>query len=384
MGGGHFVILRLTFNSNFVIAFNQDPSEIVLDWTAWDPVCRINWTQLVRHGSIWGEHFVILRLTINSNFVMAFNQDSSEIVLDWEVSDPVCRNNRSQLVRHTSMGGGHFVILCLTINSNFVMAFNQDSSEIVLDWTAWDPVCRINRTQLVRHTSMGGGHFVILRLTFNSNFVITFNQDPSEIVLDWTAWDPVCRKDWTQLVRHASKGDGHFVILRLTFYSNFVTAFNQDPSETVLDRTAWDPVCRINWTQLVRHTSMGGTYIVILRFPFYSNFVIAFNQDPSEIVLDWTAWDPVCRINRSQLVRHASKGGGHFVILRFPFYSNFVTAFNQDPSETVLDWTAWNPVCRINRTQLVRHTSMGGTYIVILRLPFYSNFVIAFNQDPLK
>jgi len=27
MGGGHFVTLRLTFNSNFVIAFNQDRLE---------------------------------------------------------------------------------------------------------------------------------------------------------------------------------------------------------------------------------------------------------------------------------------------------------------------------------------------------------------------
>jgi len=85
---------------------------------------------------------------------------------------------------------------------------------------------------------------------------------------------------------------------------------------------------------------MGGGHIVILRLTFNSNFVIAFNQDPSEIVLDWGASDPVCRINRSQLVRYVSMEGGHIVILRFPFYSNFVIAFNQEPSEIVLDWTA--------------------------------------------
>jgi len=192
----------------------------------------------------------------------------------------------------------------------------------------------------------------------------------------WAASDPACRINRTQLMRHASKVGGHFVMLRFPFYSNFVIAFNQEQSETVLDWTAWDPVCRINRTQLVRHGSIWGEHFVILRLTINSNFVMAFNQDSSEIVLDWTAWDPVCRINRKQLVRHTSMGGGHYLILRFPFYSNFVIAFNQDPSEIVLDWTAWDPVCRINRTQLVRHTSMGGGHIVILRFPFYSNFVI--------
>jgi len=85
------------------------------------------------------------------------------------------------------MGGGHFVILRFPFYTNFVTAFNQDPFETVLYWAASDPAGRINRTKLVRHATMGGGHFVILRLTFNSNFVIAFNQDPSEIVLDWTA-----------------------------------------------------------------------------------------------------------------------------------------------------------------------------------------------------
>jgi len=123
---------------------------------------------------------------------------------------------------------------------------------------------------------------------------------------------------------------------------------------------------------------MGGGHFVILRFPFYSNFVMIFNQDPSETVLYWAASDPACRINRTQLVRHASMGGGHIAILRFPFYSNFVIAFNQDPPEIVLDWADSDPVCRKESTQLASHTSMGGGYIVIPRFPFKSNFVMGF------
>jgi len=101
------------------------------------------------------------------------------------------------------MGGGHFVILRFPFCSNFVTAFNQDPSEAVLYWAASDPACKINRTQLVRHASMGGGHFVILRFHFYSYFVIGFNQNHTEIVLDWTALDQVCRKDWNSLrIKH--------------------------------------------------------------------------------------------------------------------------------------------------------------------------------------
>ena len=166
---------------------------------------------------------------------MAFNQDSSEIVLDWEVSDPVCRNNRSQLVSHASMGGGHFVILRLTFNSNFVISFNQDPSEIVLDCEASDPVCSINRIKFVRHVSMGGGHFVILPFHFNSSFVITLNHIYLEIVLDLTTQDPACRTNWTQLVRHTSTGGVHFVTLRLTFYSDFMMNLSQVHFNVKLD-----------------------------------------------------------------------------------------------------------------------------------------------------
>jgi len=73
------------------------------------------------------------------------------------------------------MGGGHIVTLPFPFYSNFVIDFSQDFSEIVPDRAASNPVCRNDRTLLVRHTSMGDGHFVILRLTFNSNFVIAFN-----------------------------------------------------------------------------------------------------------------------------------------------------------------------------------------------------------------
>ena len=109
-------------------------------------------------------------------------------------------------------------------------------------------------------------------------------------------------------MKHTPMGAGHFVILLFIFCSNFVKGLNQIYLEIEPDLTVLDTVCRTHLTQFVRHASMGGLHLVIVSFAVYSNFVMALNRVNSKLVLDWAASDPVCGINRTQLVRHTSTG----------------------------------------------------------------------------